>query len=133
MLFSSNGAENWRKVSVPDVGVHFGSPSPPPRTTAACAWLVPGRADNQRMAIDGAACSSPADDGGAGRWHQLGESPQESACDLVYRHALDNRDGIVVFGSTTGNLYLSEDRGEPPGPPSATTSRRSTRCASAEP
>jgi hypothetical protein len=31
---------------------------------------------------------------------------------IVHRHALDNRDDIVAFGSTTGHLYLSEDRGD---------------------
>jgi photosystem II stability/assembly factor-like uncharacterized protein len=31
---------------------------------------------------------------------------------VVYRHALANRDGVVAFGSTTGNLYVSEDGGE---------------------
>jgi hypothetical protein len=38
--------------------------------------------------------------------------PQDGAYDIVYRHALDNRDDVVAFGSTTGNLYLSEDRGD---------------------
>jgi len=31
---------------------------------------------------------------------------------VVYRHALGNSGGLLAFGSTTGNLYVSEDRGE---------------------
>jgi hypothetical protein len=30
----------------------------------------------------------------------------------VYRHALDNHDDCLPFGSTTGNLYVSEYRGD---------------------
>jgi hypothetical protein len=38
--------------------------------------------------------------------------PQENAYDVVYRHALSKREDYLAFGSTTGNLYLSEDRGD---------------------
>ena len=40
--------------------------------------------------------------------------PQEYAYDLVYRHGLDV-DGTgnrLVFGSTTGSLWISEDGGD---------------------
>ena len=36
--------------------------------------------------------------------------PQENAYDVVYRHALSNSGPYVAFGTTTGNLYLSEGR-----------------------
>lgn len=112
VFYSMNGAESWRKVSVPDVGVHFGFPVSADARDGRVAWLVPGRADNQRMTIDGGLFVARTDDGGA-TWRQLRKGlPQQCAYDLVYRHALDNKDGVVAFGSTTGNLYLSEDRGE---------------------
>ena len=40
--------------------------------------------------------------------------PQEQAWDLVFRHALDidGAGGVLAFGSTTGNLWVSEDQGE---------------------
>jgi photosystem II stability/assembly factor-like uncharacterized protein len=38
--------------------------------------------------------------------------PQEQAYDVIYRHALANKDGTVAFGTTTGNLYVSDDGGE---------------------
>jgi hypothetical protein len=51
-------------------------------------------------------------DGGES-WEQLREGlPQENAYDVVYRHALGNSGDRLTFGSTTGNLYLSENRGE---------------------
>lgn len=37
---------------------------------------------------------------------------QENAWDVVDRHALHNSGDRLAFGSTTGNLYVSEDRGE---------------------
>jgi len=40
--------------------------------------------------------------------------PQEHAYDLVYRHALDvdETGESLVFGSTTGSVWISEDSGD---------------------
>ena len=40
--------------------------------------------------------------------------PQAGAYDLVYRHglAVDETGDRLVMGSTTGNLWLSEDQGD---------------------
>jgi photosystem II stability/assembly factor-like uncharacterized protein len=65
-----------------------------------------------RMAIDGGLFVARTRDGG-GTWEQLREGlPQENAYDVVYRHALDISGDRLAFGSTTGNLYVSENRGE---------------------
>ena len=64
------------------------------------------------MAIDGGLFVARTADGGES-WQQLREGlPQENAYDVVYRHALANRGGTLAFGSTTGNLYVSENRGD---------------------
>jgi photosystem II stability/assembly factor-like uncharacterized protein len=64
------------------------------------------------MSLDGALFVARTTDGGE-TWQHLREGlPQENAYDIVYRHALDASGDRVCFGSTTGNLYLSEDRGE---------------------
>ena len=112
VFYSDNGAETWRKVSAPSDGVRFGFPVTVDAHNGKVAWLVPGQSDAQRMAIDGGLFVARTDDGGES-WRQLRNGlPQQGAYDIVYRHALDNRDDAVAFGSTTGNLYLSEDRGE---------------------
>lgn len=112
VFYSDNGAESWRMVSAPTEGVHFGFPVSADARNGKRAWLVPGRSDNQRMAIDGGLFVARTDDGGQS-WRKLTKGlPQQGAYDIVYRHALDNRDGLVAFGSSTGNLYLSEDSGE---------------------
>ena len=52
------------------------------------------------------------EDGGQS-WTDLREGlPQEYAWDVVLRHALGNQGDALAFGSTTGNLYVSEDRGD---------------------
>ena len=112
VFFSSDGAATWSKVDAPDQGVHFGFPVAVDENDGRVAWLVPGKADNARMAIDGGLFVARTEDGGQ-TWEQLRSGlPQECAYDVVYRHALDVSSGVLAFGSTTGNLYVSEDRGD---------------------
>jgi photosystem II stability/assembly factor-like uncharacterized protein len=112
VFYSADGAETWRRVSHSETGVHFGFPVATDARDGRVAWVVPGRSDNQRMTIDGGLFVARTEDGGES-WEQLREGlPQEHAYDVVYRHALDHQDGCLAFGSTTGNLYVSKDRGE---------------------
>lgn len=112
VFYSNDGAKTWRKVDRPEQGVHFGFPVAADARDGRTAWLVPGRSDNQRMAIDGGLFVARTRDGGES-WEQLREGlPQENAYDVVYRHALDNSGDALAFGSTTGNLYVSENRGD---------------------
>jgi photosystem II stability/assembly factor-like uncharacterized protein len=112
VFYSSDGAATWKRVSAPERGVHFGFPVAVDEADGRVAWLVPGKADNQRMTIDGGLFVARTEDGGKS-WSDLREGlPQENAYDVVYRHALSNRGDLLAFGSTTGNLYLSENRGD---------------------
>ncbi|MCB9915044.1 MAG: hypothetical protein H6828_07835 [Planctomycetes bacterium] len=112
VFYSSDGAATWTQVDAKEQGVHFGFPVAVDDRDGRTAWLVPGVADMQRMAIGGGLFVARTTDGGKS-WTQLREGlPQESAYDVVYRHALDQKHGVLAFGSTTGNLYLSEDRGD---------------------
>jgi photosystem II stability/assembly factor-like uncharacterized protein len=112
VFYSSDGAQSWTRVSQPERGVHFGFPVAVDEQDGKTAWLVPGKADMQRMAIDGRLFVARTRDGGQ-TWQDLRSGlPQEHAYDVVYRHALDNRGQCLAFGSTTGNLYLSENAGD---------------------
>jgi photosystem II stability/assembly factor-like uncharacterized protein len=112
VFYSSDAAKSWRKVSVPEQGVHFGFPIAADAKNGRTAWVVPGRSDQQRMAIDGGVFVARTEDGGQS-WKALRRGlPQECAYDVVYRHALATKEGAVAFGSTTGNLYVSDDGGE---------------------
>lgn len=112
VFYSSDGARNWKRVSVPEQGVHFGFPIAVDANDGKTAWVVPARADSERMAIDGGLFVACTNDGGA-TWQALRNGlPQDNAYDIVLRHALDVDGDCLCFGSTTGNVYLSEDRGE---------------------
>jgi photosystem II stability/assembly factor-like uncharacterized protein len=112
VFYSTDGAANWKKVSDSEQGAHFGFPVVVDAEDGRTAWVVPGKADMQRMTIDGGLFVAHTHDGGE-NWEQLRQGlPQENAFDVVYRHALDNSGDRLAFGSTTGNLYVSENRGE---------------------
>jgi photosystem II stability/assembly factor-like uncharacterized protein len=112
IYYSDDAARSWRKVSAPEQGIHFGFPVTADAKHGRTAWVVPARSDQQRMAIEGALFVARTDDGGRS-WRALRRGlPQEHAYDVVLRHALANHDGVVAFGSTTGNLYVSDDGGE---------------------
>lgn len=112
VFHSKDGCKSWTKVSQPSQGVHFGFPIATDDHDGSTAWVVPGISDQKRMTIDGSLFVARTQDGGQA-WQQLRAGlPQNNAYDVVYRHALDVSGDAVAFGSTTGNLYLSENRGE---------------------
>ena len=112
VFYSSDAAATWQKVSRPENGVHFGFPVAVDANDGKVAWVVPGVSDMQRMAIGGGLFAARTDNGGE-TWKELRRGlPQENAYDVVYRHALGISGDKLAFGSTTGNLYVSEDRGE---------------------
>jgi len=112
VFYSADGAQNWKKVSHAEQGVHFGFPIAVDDKDGRCAWVVPATSDFKRMAINGGLSVARTSDGGE-TWQVLRQGlPQENAHDIVLRHALHLSGDCLCFGSTTGNVYLSEDRGE---------------------
>lgn len=112
IYYSEDGAKHWKKVSKPELGVHFGFPITVDVRDGRSAWVVPARADAERMAIGGGLFVARTSDGGE-TWQQLRQGlPQENAYDIVLRHGLDSSDDSLCFGSTTGNVYVSNDRGD---------------------
>ncbi len=109
---SADGAANWQRISQPEQDVHFGFPIAADDRDDKVAWVVPAIGDDRRMSVSGGLMVARTQDGGE-TWENLREGlPQQDAYDLVYRHALDARGDRVAFGSPTGNVYVSEDRGE---------------------
>ncbi len=109
---SDNGARSWRRISQDDVAVHFGFPIAADTRDPRTAWVVPARSDAERTTIDAGLFVARTSDGGDS-WQVFREGlPQDDAYDIVYRHALDASGDTVCFGTTTGNVYVSEDRGE---------------------
>ncbi len=78
------------------------------------AWFIPAHSDQKRAPIDGRVVVTRTDDGGRTFGEVTNGLPQRHAYDLVLRHALDiTTDGSSLsFGSTTGNLWTSDDGGD---------------------
>jgi len=92
----------------------FGFPVAVHPSDARTAWFIPAHSDQKRAPIDGRVVVNRTRDGGASFETLTTGLPQTSAYDLVLRHALDVApDGRqLTFGSTTGNLYATDDGGD---------------------
>ena len=109
---STDGAESWEDVGMKDGPAHFGFAIAVDEEEGDTAWVVPAVGDEVRVAIDGALCVCRTEDGGKS-WKALRDGlPQEGCYDLVLRHALDVCGDTLAFGSTTGNVFVSGDRGD---------------------
>jgi hypothetical protein len=77
------------------------------------AWFVPGVKDEKRYPVDGKLVVMRTTDGGETFESQTNGLPQQHAYDLVYRHGMDIDDSgdCIAFGSTTGNLWITDDQG----------------------
>jgi hypothetical protein len=109
---TADGGARWEPVSARGNTAHFGFAVAADETDPLTAWVVPATSDEQRMAVDASLCVCRTEDGGR-TWTELRAGlPQTNCYDIVFRHGLDISGDRLAFGSTTGNVYLSEDRGE---------------------
>lgn len=108
---SRDGAASWNELNVPPSSFGFAVAAHPrdPNT----AWFVPAVKDEQRVPVNAELVVTRTRDGGAS-FEILRRGLPKPSYDLVYRHALDvSRDGdSLIFGSTTGNLFVSDDQGD---------------------
>lgn len=109
---SRDGAKSWEFVSQPNGPAHFGFAVEVDPKDGNTAWVVPAISDEVRMAIDGALCVCRTEDGGKSWTAFRNGLPQSGCYDVVFRHGLDQSGDRLAFGSTTGNVYVSDDRGE---------------------
>jgi photosystem II stability/assembly factor-like uncharacterized protein len=78
------------------------------------AWFVPAVKDEKRYPKDARVVVNRTRDGGRSFETITKGLPQQHAYDLVYRHSLDVDDAGegLMFGSTTGSLWASQDGGD---------------------
>ena len=109
---STDAAKSWQDVGQPEGPANFGFAIAVAEDNPDQAWVAPANSDMTRTAIKGALCICRTDDGGKS-WKDFRKGlPQENCLDIVYRHAMSSSGESVAFGTTTGNLFLSPDRGE---------------------
>ena len=110
---STDACGSWREIERVkpssfgfSVAVHPHDPS--------TAWFVPATSDENRIPVDGKLVVTRTRDGGESFQSFNKGLPEQSAYDLIYRHALavDDSGEVLAMGSTTGNLWISSDSGE---------------------
>lgn len=109
---STDNAASWQPVEAP--GSSFGFAVAVHPGDADTAWFVPAVADERRVPVDAALFVNRTRDGGR-HFDSLRDGlPQAHCYDLVYRHGLAvSGDGNrLLIGSTTGNLWSSDDAGD---------------------
>ncbi len=78
------------------------------------AWFAPGLSDEKRIPVDGRFVVTRTRDGGKSFDVLTAGLPPGRAYDVVFRHGLDidSTGDRLVLGSTTGNVWISEDQGD---------------------
>lgn len=110
---SVDGARTWTEIKKAgpstfgfSVAVHPADPK--------TAWFVPATKDEKRIPVDGRLVVTRTADGGRSFRVLSKGLPQKDAYDIVWRHALDvdAAGRRLAFGTTTGNLFISENAGD---------------------
>jgi photosystem II stability/assembly factor-like uncharacterized protein len=109
---STDGAASWTELPAAPSSFGFAVAVHPrdPET----AWFIPAIKDEKRIPVEGRLIVIRTRDGGRTFQALSRGLPQQWAYDLVFRHGLDvDASGDrLLFGSTTGNLWVSEDGGD---------------------
>ncbi|GAB4569337.1 MAG: exo-alpha-sialidase [Rhizobacter sp.] len=109
---STDGSVSWQEVKAPLSSFGFAVAAHPsdPNT----AWFAPAIKDEKRVPVDGAMVVNRTRDGGRSFETLRKGLPQKDCYDLVYRHglAVDDSGTSLLMGSTTGNLWASDDGGD---------------------
>ncbi|NND33806.1 MAG: glycosyl hydrolase [Saprospiraceae bacterium] len=112
VFVTHDGAETWKDVTPADDYGRYGFPIVIDHQDPLRAWIIPAESDDQRVAKDLRLVICHTNDGGQTWIKQTRGLPQENCFDLVFRHAFDRREELMCFGTTTGNLFVSNDDGE---------------------
>jgi len=110
---SADSAQNWADLKdSPGILSDFGFAITCSQKRPGLVYTVPAVSDEMRMAINGALCVQRTKDGGNSFEVLRKGLPQTNCYDIVFRHGLDTRAETVIFGTTTGNVYVSYNEGE---------------------
>ena len=105
---SRDAGKQWENVSSRQGLPSYGFALAVDENDPACAWVIPAESDESRIAPGLALKVFQTKDYGHS-WENVSDGlPDQFVFDIVLRQALVRRNGIIVFGTTNGNLYLSE-------------------------
>lgn len=107
-----DGGKLWTDISDKSGEANFGFTISADPKNENIAWVIPAISDELRVAIDDSLCVCRTENGGKS-WQTFRKGlPQGQSFDIIYRHAMDQDEETLAFGTTTGNLYTSQDHGE---------------------
>ncbi|MEO1260875.1 MAG: sialidase family protein [Bacteroidota bacterium] len=109
---SENGGEKWEDVTDKNGLADYGFALAIDDENPLRAWVIPAVSDVERVAPGLSLVVCMTEDGGKTWQQQRNGLPQDTCFDIVFRHSLVRKNGLMVFGTTTGNLYLSENDGK---------------------
>ncbi len=109
---STDRAASWHEVKIQPSSFGFAVVVHP--RDGDTAWFVPGISDERRIPVKGHVVVTRTRDGGQTFDVLKKGLPQRHAYDITYRHAMDIDDSgdRIAFGTTTGSLFVSENRGD---------------------
>ncbi|MFQ5490679.1 MAG: WD40/YVTN/BNR-like repeat-containing protein [Phycisphaerae bacterium] len=108
-----DGCDSWQEIKEAGPST-FGFAVVVHPADGETAWFIPAISDEHRIPADGKVLVTRTRDGGRSFDVLTQGLPAGHAYDLVFRHALDidETGNRLVFGSTTGSVWLSEDQGD---------------------
>src|SRR5438270_859633 len=117
---SEDRGDNWHEITAIRPSKFGFAVAAHPRDPDT-AWFVPAVKDERRIPMDGKVVVARTRDGGRSFDVLRNGLPQRYAYDLVWRHALaiDASGERLALGSTSGGLWISEDRGDSLSAPEA--------------
>ncbi len=108
---SEDGGVEWKNVTDQNGLANYGFALAIDHNDPMKAWVIPAVSDEERIAADLALCVCETTDGGSS-WHALREGLPQSFCfDIVFRQSFTRVGSIMAFGTSNGNLYISENDG----------------------
>ena len=109
---STDGGENWNNITDKTGVADYGFALAIDHENENRAWVIPAVSDEVRVAHDLALTVCSTEDAGQS-WNALRNGlPQEHCFEIVFRHSLAISKNELVFGTTTGNIYYSENYGQ---------------------
>ncbi len=110
---SSDDCATWQEIMEVQPST-FGFALAVHPTDGNTAWFVPSLGSESRYPVGAKMVVNRTVDGGGSFMQLKNGLPQEDAYDLVYRHCLEicPSGDMLVMGSTSGNLWFSNDAGD---------------------
>ncbi len=109
---STDGGNQWTDVSDKNGIANYGFALAIDNDNPEKAWVIPALSDLERIPPDLALTVCQTTDGGQS-WQILNNGlPQDFCFDIVFRHSFAKHNNVLTFGTTNGNIYLSENEGK---------------------